>query len=88
MLKYLPDVLQGLHVSLLLTLISLVLALFLALLFTVVLTLKTPVITQLVKGYIALFTGTPRSVRKPTGLSQALAHNISALALRYSGAGA
>ncbi|WP_111742033.1 arginine ABC transporter permease ArtM [Leminorella richardii] len=63
MLDYLPDVMQGLHVSLLLTLISLIIALFLALLFTVVLTLKTPVITQLVKGYITLFTGTPLLVQ-------------------------
>ncbi|WP_159567479.1 arginine ABC transporter permease ArtM [Budvicia diplopodorum] len=63
MLKYLPDIIQGLYTSLTLTVISLIVALILALLFTVVLTLKTPVVTWLVKGYITLFTGTPLLVQ-------------------------
>lgn len=63
MLQYLPDVLQGLYTSLTLTVTSLIVALILALLFTVILTLKTPVINWIVKGYITLFTGTPLLVQ-------------------------
>ncbi|MCD1126980.1 arginine ABC transporter permease ArtM [Jinshanibacter sp. LJY008] len=63
MFQYLPDVLQGLHTSLTLTIVSLIVALLLAILFTVILTLKTPVIIWVVKGYITLFTGTPLLVQ-------------------------
>ncbi|AWH87566.1 arginine ABC transporter permease ArtM [Limnobaculum parvum] len=63
MFQYLPDILQGLHTSLTLTIVSLIVALILAILFTVVLTLKTPVIYWVVKGYITLFTGTPLLVQ-------------------------
>ncbi|AKJ42516.1 arginine ABC transporter permease ArtM [Pragia fontium] len=63
MFQYLPDVLKGLHTSLSLTAVSLIVALVLALLFTVILTLKTPVINWIVKGYITLFTGTPLLVQ-------------------------
>ncbi len=38
-------------------------ALILSLLFTIVLTLKTPVLTQIVRAYITLFTGTPLLVQ-------------------------
>lgn len=40
MLSYIPDLLQGLHTSLSLTVVSLLVALVLALCFTVVLTLR------------------------------------------------
>src|SRR5471032_1349516 len=59
MWEYLPEVLKGLHTSLTLTVVALVLAM----LFTVILTLKLPVISQIVKGYITLFTGTPLLVQ-------------------------
>lgn len=63
MWEYLPEVLKGLHTSLTLTVAALIVALVLALLFTVILTLKVPVISQMVKGYITLFTGTPLLVQ-------------------------
>lgn len=63
MLAYLPELLKGLQTSLTLTVASLVAALILSLLFTMVLALKTPVVSQLVKGYITLFTGTPLLVQ-------------------------
>jgi len=63
MLEYLPELLKGLNTSLTLTVASLLLALVLALLFTVVLALKVPLLSQLVKGYITLFTGTPLLVQ-------------------------
>lgn len=63
MLDYLPELMQGLQTSLTLTVASLVTALILSLLFTMVLALKTPVFSQLVKGYITLFTGTPLLVQ-------------------------
>ncbi|URQ62016.1 arginine ABC transporter permease ArtM [Pantoea alhagi] len=63
MLAYLPELLKGLQTSLTLTIASLLAALFLSLLFTMVLALKTPVVSQLVKGYITLFTGTPLLVQ-------------------------
>lgn len=63
MLDYLPELLKGLHTSLTLTAASLMLALILALIFTIILTLKTPVIVWLVRGYITLFTGTPLLVQ-------------------------
>ncbi|WP_130834557.1 arginine ABC transporter permease ArtM [[Erwinia] mediterraneensis] len=63
MLEYLPELLKGLHTSLTLTVASLIAALVLSLLFTVILALKLPVISQVVKGYITLFTGTPLLVQ-------------------------
>ncbi|MEM6159850.1 arginine ABC transporter permease ArtM [Erwinia sp. P6884] len=63
MLSYLPELLKGLHTSLTLTLASLLLALVLSLLFTVILSLKVAVLSQLVRVYITLFTGTPLLVQ-------------------------
>ncbi|EHD21951.1 MULTISPECIES: arginine ABC transporter permease ArtM [Brenneria] len=63
MLAYLPELLKGLHTSLTLTVAALIVSLGLSLLLTVVLTLKTPVISTLAKGYITLFTGTPLLVQ-------------------------
>ncbi|MGM3224754.1 arginine ABC transporter permease ArtM [Dickeya zeae] len=63
MLGYIPELLKGLHTSLMLTLASLLLALVLSLVLTVILTLKTPVLSVLAKGYITLFTGTPLLVQ-------------------------
>ncbi|CFQ65872.1 arginine transporter permease subunit ArtM [Yersinia frederiksenii] len=63
MLEYLPEILKGLHTSLTLTIASLLVALVLSLLFTIVLTLKTPIASQVVKIYITLFTGTPLLVQ-------------------------
>ena len=63
MLQYLPELLKGLHTSLTLTAASLVVALCLSLMFTIVLTLKTPLFSSLIKGFITLFTGTPLLVQ-------------------------
>lgn len=63
MLSYLPELLKGLHTSLTLTAASLSLALAFALLFTAILSLKVPLLSQLVRGYITLFTGTPLLVQ-------------------------
>ncbi len=63
MLEYLPELLKGLHTSLTLTVASIAVALVLSLLFTVILTLKTPVLSQLVRVFITLFTGTPLLVQ-------------------------
>ncbi|MEG3134203.1 arginine ABC transporter permease ArtM [Rouxiella sp. T17] len=63
MWDYLPEVLQGLHTSLTLTVAALIVALVLSVLFTIVLTLKVPVLRQIVRAYITLFTGTPLLVQ-------------------------
>ena len=63
MLSYFPELLKGLQTSLTLTVASLILALALALLFTVILSLKVPVLSQITRGYITLFTGTPLLVQ-------------------------
>ncbi len=63
MLEYLPEILKGLHTSLTLTFASLFIALTLSLLFTSILTMKTPLLSLLVKSYITLFTGTPLLVQ-------------------------
>lgn len=63
MLEYLPELLKGLHTSLTLTVASIAVALVLALVFTIILTLKTPFVVWLVRGYITLFTGTPLLVQ-------------------------
>jgi arginine transport system permease protein len=54
---------KGLHTSLTLTVASIIVALILALIFTIILTLKTPVLVWIVRGYITLFTGTPLLVQ-------------------------
>lgn len=63
MLDYLPELMKGLHTSLTLTVASIIVALIPALFFTIVLTLKTPVLVWIVRGYITLFTGTPLLVQ-------------------------
>ena len=63
MLDYLPELLKGLHTSLTLTAASIVVALILSLIFTIILTLKTPGLVWIVRGYITLFTGTPLLVQ-------------------------
>ena len=63
MLDYLPELLKGLHPSLTLTVASIIVALILSLIFTIILTLKTPGLVWIVRGYITLFTGTPLLVQ-------------------------
>lgn len=63
MLDYLPELLKGLHTSLTLTVASIIVALILSLIFTIILTLKTPGLVWMVRGYITLFTGTPLLVQ-------------------------
>lgn len=63
MLEFLPELMKGLHTSLTLTGASILLALLLSLIFTIILTLKTPVLSLVVRGYITLFTGTPLLVQ-------------------------
>ena len=63
MLDYLPELLKGLHTSLTLTVASIIVALILSLIFTIILTLKTPGLVWIVRGYITLFTGTPLLVQ-------------------------
>lgn len=58
-IDYLPDLLTGLHTSLLLTAASLVLAFSLSIVLTLILTLRPAIIFWITKGYITLFTGTP-----------------------------
>ncbi len=60
---YIIAVLPGLPVSLSLTFAALVTAFLLSVLFTLILSLKPRILTQLVKGYITLFTGTPLLVQ-------------------------
>ena len=55
MLDYLPELLKGLHTSLTLTVASIIVAL--------ILSLKTPGLVWIVRGYITLFTGTPLLVQ-------------------------
>ena len=52
MLDYLPELLKGLHTSLTLTVASIIVALILSLIFTIILTLKTPGLVWIVRGYI------------------------------------
>lgn len=60
---YIIAVLPGLPISLSLTFAALVTAFLLSVLFTLILSLKPRILTQLVKGYITLFTGTPLLVQ-------------------------
>ena len=57
------ELLKGLHTSLTLTVASIIVALILSLIFTIILTLKTPGLVWIVRGYITLFTGTPLLVQ-------------------------
>ncbi|STW70476.1 Arginine ABC transporter [Klebsiella pneumoniae] len=94
MLDYLPELLKGLHTSLTLTVASIIVALILSLIFTIILTLKTPGLVWIVRGYITLFTGTPLLVQiflillRPgtvsfaAGLSVAVASYLRAVAVR------
>lgn len=59
MFAYIPDLLQGLGTSLILTICSLCLALSLALLFTLCLSLKIAFLSPLIRLYVTIFTGTP-----------------------------
>ncbi len=63
MIDLILSILPGLPTSLTLTFSALFVAFLLAILFTLILSLKTPVISQIVKGYITLFTGTPLLVQ-------------------------
>ncbi|TDB54125.1 arginine ABC transporter permease ArtM [Photorhabdus luminescens] len=63
MLEYIQQILPGLPTSLSLTVTALFVAFMMSVLFTMVLTMKLPVLTQLVKTYITLFTGTPLLVQ-------------------------
>lgn len=63
MLEYLPQLLKGASVSLTLTATTLIVSLIMALFFTIILTLKTPALTWIIRGYITLFTGTPLLVQ-------------------------
>ncbi|OCA54415.1 arginine ABC transporter permease ArtM [Photorhabdus namnaonensis] len=63
MLEYIQQILPGLTTSLSLTVTTLFVAFMMSVLFTMVLTMKLPVLTQLVKTYITLFTGTPLLVQ-------------------------
>ena len=63
MAEYFPQLLKGLHISLFLTLTSMVIALILAVIFTLILALKKPFAGRLVRIYITLFTGTPLLVQ-------------------------
>lgn len=63
MAGYLLALLPGLPVSLSLTAAAVLVAVLVALLFTLILNLRTPVLSQLVTGYITLFTGTPLLVQ-------------------------
>ncbi|TCV98113.1 arginine ABC transporter permease ArtM [Biostraticola tofi] len=63
MLAYLPSLIKGLPVSLSLTLCAVLISLLLSLIFTMIISLKTPVLVQLIKVYITVFTGTPLLVQ-------------------------
>ncbi|CDL83063.1 ABC transporter amino acid-binding protein/permease [Xenorhabdus szentirmaii] len=63
MLELIKEILPGLQISLSLTFSALLAAFILSVVFTIILTMKVPVLNQLVKGYITLFTGTPLLVQ-------------------------
>ncbi|MDR0219148.1 MAG: arginine ABC transporter permease ArtM [Enterobacteriaceae bacterium] len=63
MFESIKAILPGLPTSLSLTLCALLTAFTLSVILTVILTMKLPVLSQLVKGYITLFTGTPLLVQ-------------------------
>lgn len=63
LVDYTLQVLQGLPVSLILTVVSLLSAFFLSIVMTIVLTLKTKILSLIIRCYITLFTGTPLLVQ-------------------------
>ncbi|MBD2814013.1 arginine ABC transporter permease ArtM [Xenorhabdus sp. Flor] len=63
MFEYIKDILPGLQTSLSLTVTALLVAFMMSVTLTVILAMKLPVLSQLVKGYITLFTGTPLLVQ-------------------------
>ncbi|MBC8945274.1 MULTISPECIES: arginine ABC transporter permease ArtM [Xenorhabdus] len=63
MFEYVKDILPGLQTSLSLTVTALLVAFMMSVTLTAILTMKLPVLSQLVKGYITLFTGTPLLVQ-------------------------
>lgn len=63
MIDLIISLLPGLPTSLSLTFSALFVAFILAIVFTLVLSLKTPVISHIVRVYITLFTGTPLLVQ-------------------------
>ncbi|MBD2793151.1 arginine ABC transporter permease ArtM [Xenorhabdus szentirmaii] len=63
MLELIKEILPGLQISLSLTFSALLAAFILSVVFTIILTMKVPVLNQLVKSYITLFTGTPLLVQ-------------------------
>ncbi len=63
MFEYIKEILPGLQTSLSLTFSALLAAFMLSIVLTMILTMKLPVFSQLVRGYITLFTGTPLLVQ-------------------------
>ncbi|WP_340621212.1 arginine ABC transporter permease ArtM [Xenorhabdus siamensis] len=63
MFEYIKDILPGLQTSLSLTVTALLVAFTMSVTLTAILTMKLPILSQLVKGYITLFTGTPLLVQ-------------------------
>ncbi|PHM40152.1 amino acid ABC transporter permease [Xenorhabdus mauleonii] len=63
MFEYIKEILPGLQTSLSLTFSALLTAFILSVILTMILAMKLPVLSQLVKGYITLFTGTPLLVQ-------------------------
>ncbi|WP_375057216.1 arginine ABC transporter permease ArtM [Zobellella sp. DQSA1] len=62
-LDYLPLLMQGVQVTLIITFSGLLLGLLIALLLTWILDRKVPVLAQLAEGYLLLLTGTPLLVQ-------------------------
>ncbi|OTA21628.1 amino acid ABC transporter substrate-binding protein [Xenorhabdus beddingii] len=63
MFEYIKDILPGLQTSLSLTFTALLAAFMLSVVLTMILAMKLPILSQLAKGYITLFTGTPLLVQ-------------------------
>ncbi|CDL79054.1 arginine ABC transporter permease ArtM [Xenorhabdus cabanillasii] len=63
MFEYIKDILPGLQTSLSLTISALLVAFMMSVALTAILAMKPPILSQLVKGYITLFTGTPLLVQ-------------------------
>ncbi|WP_338805412.1 arginine ABC transporter permease ArtM [Xenorhabdus griffiniae] len=63
MFEYIKEILPGLQTSLSLTFSALLAAFMLSIVLTMILTMKLPTLSQLVRGYITLFTGTPLLVQ-------------------------
>lgn len=63
MCGYLLALLPGLPISLSLTIVALIVGFSLAILFTALLSLRVPLLSILIRGYLFLFTGTPLLVQ-------------------------